>query len=221
MSGERRSFRREPEEKRREALILAALDLMAEEGPGATTVRAIAERAGITPGLIRHYFETKDALTRAAYRWMMERMTEESEAACRASDSPEAALAALVCATLRPPVMEGSRVRLWAGFLHMVHQDPAMRAEHEATYTQYRDLIQSQIQRLPGKADPAIARPLAIACNAVIDGLWLEGGTLPESFAEGEIAAIGLRSVSAILGLDLTRHPRPHPENGGQEGPAP
>jgi len=30
--------------------------------------------------------------------------------------------------------------------------------------------------------DPIILRQLAIACNAVIDGLWLEGGALPDDF---------------------------------------
>lgn len=204
MPPERRSFHRAPEERRREDLILAALDIMSEGGPGAATVRAIAERAGITPGLIRHYFDSKDELTRAAYRWLMDRMTEDSQAASAGAAAPEAALAALVQATLRPPVMEGGRLRLWAGFLQMVHADPAMRAVHEATYTRYRDLIQSLIQRLPGKADPALARPLAIACNAVIDGLWLEGAALPDGFATGEIERIGLDAVSAILGTDLT-----------------
>ena len=68
MTGERRKFRREGEERRRDALIAAALDLVSEGGPEAATVRAIAERAGVTPGLIRHYFRTKEDLTRAAYR---------------------------------------------------------------------------------------------------------------------------------------------------------
>ena len=46
-------------------------------------------------------------------------------------------------------------------------------------------------------------RQLAIACNAVIDGLWLEGSTLPDAFAKGELVRIGMRSVGAILGIDL------------------
>ncbi len=46
-------------------------------------------------------------------------------------------------------------------------------------------------------------RSQAIACNAVIDGLWLAGSMLPESFHPGELEQIGLASVGAILGLDL------------------
>lgn len=204
MTADRRSFRRESEDQRRESLILAALELMSEGGPAAATVRAIAERAGTTPGLIRHYFQSKDQLTRDAYRWMMDRMTTDSQSASATASSPEAALAALIRSSLRPPVMDGTRVRLWAGFLHMVQDDQAMREVHMATYTRYRDLLQSLIQRLPGKGNPGVARGLAIACNAVIDGLWLEGGTLPDSFAPREIEQIGLSAISAILGTDLT-----------------
>ena len=52
MSAERRIYRRESEETRREALIQATLDLVAEGGGQAATVRAIAGRAGVTAGLI-------------------------------------------------------------------------------------------------------------------------------------------------------------------------
>ncbi len=207
MSTERRSYRREPEERRREALIAAAIELMAEGGPQAATVRAIAERAGTTPGLIRHYFQSKDDLTRAAYAAMMNRMTAESEQATREARDPVEALAAFVATSLRPPVMDGERVRLWAGFLHHVRRDPAMRDVHEATYLGYRDRLQAMIASLPGNEAAEVARPLAIACNAVIDGLWLEGGTLPASFAEGEVERIGLSAVSAILGIALPALP--------------
>lgn len=204
MAEDRRPYRRESQESRREALITAALELMAEGGAQAATVRAIADRAGITPGLIRHYFQTKDDLTRAAYAALMERMAEQSlRATLTAPDDPAARLAAFVAASLRPPVMTGDRVRPWAGFLHLVQRDPMMRAVHEATYLGYRNRLQALIQTLPGKGDPVQARALAIACNAVIDGLWLEGGTLPEGFAPQELEQIGLQAIAAILGTAL------------------
>ncbi|TGD43442.1 TetR family transcriptional regulator [Pseudotabrizicola sediminis] len=216
MAEDRRPYRRETQEHRREALITAALELMAEGGPQAATVRAIAARAGITAGLIRHYFQSKDDLTRAAYATLMERMTAESLAASCATDDPAAQLAAFVAASLRPPVMDGERVRLWAGFLHHVRRDPKMHAVHEATYLNYRDRLQALIQALPGKGDPAKARVLSIACNAVIDGLWMEGGTLSDSFAAGEMEQIGLSAIAAILNVPL---PPPPPAPNSAEVP--
>lgn len=201
----RRPYRRETSERRRDDLIAAALAVMAEAGPGAMTVRTIADRAGISAGLIRHHFRSKEHLIRAAFAAMMDRMTETPrQVAAEYPASPHRAIAALVSASLRPPVMEPDRVGQWAGFLNLVRQDPVMRDLHEAAYLKYRDMLQAHIQQLPGKEDPRLARQLAIACNGVIDGLWLEGGTLPHSFAPGEVERIGLASVSSLLGIDLS-----------------
>jgi hypothetical protein len=80
-----------------------------------------------------------------------------------------------------------------------------MRETHIATYHDYRDRLQALIAALPRQALPAQLRAEAIACNAVIDGLWLEASVLPEAFAPGEVERIGLSSVGAILGVDLAR----------------
>lgn len=201
---ERRTYRRQGEERRREALIAAALDLIAEGGPQAATVRAIADRAGVTPGLIRHYFQTKDHLTQAAYRHVMETMTTDSTRVLQtAPDDPTARLAAFVAASLRPPVVDPVAMGIWAGFMHMVRRDVAMKEIHSQTYLGYRDLLQQLIADLGRGTTPDVLRTQAIASNAVIDGLWMEGCVLPDSFAIGELERIGLMSVGSILGLDL------------------
>ncbi|PZR00381.1 MAG: TetR family transcriptional regulator [Cereibacter sphaeroides] len=213
MTGERRKFRREGEELRRDALIAAALQLIGEGGPQAATVRAIAERAGVTAGLIRHYFNTKEDLTRAAYTALMDRMTGDTAAALETSpQTPEARLATFVAASLRPPVVDPDALSRWAAMLHGTRTDPEMRAVHQAGYFGYRDRLEVLISALPRKVDDARLHADAIACNALIDGLWLEGSALPHAFAPDELVEIGLTSVSAILGFDLTPHlPRNDP----------
>ena len=107
---ERRNFRREGEERRREALIAAALQLVADGGAQAATVRAIAMRAGVTPGLIRHYFHSKEDLTRAAYLHLMNQMTADNARVLETAPAdPAARLAAFVAASLRPPVVDPVR----------------------------------------------------------------------------------------------------------------
>ena len=203
-TGERRPYKRVGEEVRREALIAAALELIAEGGIAAATVRAIAEKAGVTPGLIRHYFKAKEDLTRAAYQTLMDRMIAGSAMVLdTAPDGAVARLAAFVATSLRPPVVDPAAMGLWAGFIHRVQRDPMLREVHRTTYLGYRDVLQCLIAALPRNADAATLRAEAIACNGVIDGLWLEGCALPEAFVKDELAEIGLRSVGAILGVDL------------------
>lgn len=204
MSAARKVYKRESEEARRDALILAAMDLVALGGPQAATVRAIANRAGVTPGLIRHYFASKEELTRAAYRRLMDWLTRDSAGVLVSGDlGPKARLAAFVSASLRPPVVDPGRLGLWAGFLNALRTDPLMREVHEQGYRAYRDILESLIAQLPRAADAAQCRRDAIACNAVIDGLWLEGSALPEGFAPGELESIGLAAISAILNIDI------------------
>ena len=201
---ERRPYHREPEEKRRTQLMRAALDLIAEGGPQAATVREIAARAGVTPGLIRHYFHSKDALTRAAYRHLMDGMTAQSDEELTATPSePRARLAAFIAASMRPPVLDAKAVALWAGFLHDVQRDAEMLEVHRASYLHYRDRLQALITALPRERSAEGLRQDAIACNALIDGLWMEGSILTDTFKPDDLTEIALRSCGAILGADL------------------
>jgi TetR/AcrR family transcriptional repressor of bet genes len=200
----RRPYHRETEARRREDLIAAALVLVAEGGMAAATVRAIAERAGVTPGLIRHYFKSKEELTRAAYLHLMDKMLVDSVAGLNnGSDDPFQRFADFIATTVRPPVVDATTVGLWAGFLQLTRTDLAIRDVHKHTYLAFRDELQSQITCLPRAATEAQLRYEAIACNAVLDGLWLEGSLLPEGFAAGELVTVALDSIGAILGLKL------------------
>src|SRR3989442_12160775 len=65
--GKERSMARTPKvvEDRREQIIDAAMRVFAEKGFGKATNKDIAREAGITPGLIYYYFESKEALLKA------------------------------------------------------------------------------------------------------------------------------------------------------------
>lgn len=212
MTIERRKFKREGEEKRRDQLIGAALELIAAEGLRGATVRAIAAHAGVTQGLIRHYFSSKEDLIRAAYFAHMDRMSSGSQTASeQVAGGPEARLAAFAAAALRPPVADPHAFGLWASFVRFVREDPDMKQVHRATYLQFRDGLQSLIAALPGTRTTTEARRLAIACNGVIDGLWLEASIFAEGFDPDEPARIGLDAIGKILGADILAHLPPLP----------
>lgn len=201
-------FRRERPEIRREALIAATLELVAESGVRGATVREIAKRANVTQGMIRHLFSSKDDLVAAAYALHMETMTNNTVA----QSAPEGKtarekLVSFINAALMPPVVDPKSVSLWASFLNKVREDAHMRAIHEQTYRAFRDRLEALIHSALKEADITTSendvRRYAIAANAVIDGLWLEGGALPEAFAVNELPSIGVASVGAIIGLPL------------------
>ena len=144
----------------------------------------------------------------AAFQRHMESLTDATGAVVdEEHGSALERLAAFVVAALTPPVVDAQAVALWAGFIHLVQRDPSMRAIHARTYFEFRDQLEGLIGEALAEAEKpcgtALLRKSAIACNAVLDGLWLEGGALPESFEPGELPEVGLASVGAILGLDL------------------
>ncbi len=205
----KRTYSRVHPDQRRDELIAATLRLIASKGVRSATVRAIAEEAKVTPGLIRHYFLSKEELISSAYECHMSKMIEDSESTVGADcSSAVQKLAGFITGSLTPPVVDRRGVALWAGLFQLVLHDRQMRETHEKTYIQYRNRIEMLIaQALAEEGKPAskkILRRYAIASNAVIDGLWLEGGALAEAFKVGELAEIGLDTIGALLGLELS-----------------
>ncbi|EQD44306.1 Transcriptional regulator, TetR-like, DNA-binding, bacterial/archaeal domain protein, partial [mine drainage metagenome] len=65
--------REEPEEQRRRQLIEVTIDSLAEVGYVGSTLAQIAQRAGVSPGLVAHYFGDKDGLLEATFRTLSRR----------------------------------------------------------------------------------------------------------------------------------------------------
>ncbi|MEQ4722998.1 TetR/AcrR family transcriptional regulator [Nonomuraea sp. B19D2] len=60
--------RKEQAEWRREQLLDAALGVFAHKGVDGASIKDLAEAAGVTPGLLYRYFDSKDALVEALLR---------------------------------------------------------------------------------------------------------------------------------------------------------
>ncbi len=136
-------------------------------------------------------------------------MTVQASDALKNADSdPRARLSAFVTANLGTPIMDPHNLSLWAGFIGLVHADPAMAAAHRDGYLGFRDeleaLIRDALLATSKPADGSITRRYAIAINAIIDGLWLEGCLAGDIFADGELAETGIAAIEAVLGISLS-----------------
>lgn len=204
----RRSFHHESEDARRQALVAATLDCIVDFGLQGATVRQIADRAGVTAGLIRHYFAGKDNLFQAAYREVVETMFDTAQrSADEHQGDPLARLSVFVLANFKPPVIDQRMLALWATFIAQTGVDPALAGIHREGYISYRETIEHLVKdamKAAGKASTSEDRRVqAIAINGVIDGLWLEGCMAADMFAEGELGRIALLAVERLTGLTL------------------
>ncbi len=202
----RRSYTRAPEAERRDNLIAATLDCVAEFGIAGATVRQIAARAGVTGGLIRHYFDGKDQMMQAAYRQLMTQMCAPSHAIAKQDDPGSVRLRRLVATNLSPPVADARTISLWAAFIGHIPINPEFAAIHREHYTAFLASLAQTIGNClaeSGRTTDRVERHrLAVAVNGLIDGLWLEGSLIGDLFDQGEIVHMALQSVERLLALD-------------------
>lgn len=204
----RRPFQHQTEDVRRHELIAATLDCIVDFGLQGATVRQIAQRAGVTAGLIRHYFTSKEMLFQAAYREVMETMFETARKMADVHEGdPLNRLKVFVLANFMPPVIDQRMLSLWATFISQTGVDTALAAIHREGYLVYRETLEGLIENAmvaEGRESTAAERRmLAIAINGIIDGLWLEGCMAPDMFPENELARVALQSVERLTGLEF------------------
>lgn len=204
----RRSFSRETPEQRREDLIRATLQVIGEGGAKAASIRNIAARADVTLGLIRHYFTTKEELINEAYEVYLTNLIDLSMAADQATDLPARdRLRAVIEANFTAPVLLPQSVMLWAAFIEMTGQSPEMGRIHARIYAGARNRLETLIREVLAEAGREAGagecRDMAVACNAMINGLWIEAVRMPPAAEEPYPARVALMAISAIVGVDL------------------
>jgi len=191
-------FTREDADTRRLALIEATSSCLAELGVAGTSVRTICARAGVSPGLLRHYFDGIDALIAATYAHVTATVGATLAAAVAEADpQPRARLIAYATANFRPPIADPALLATWIAFWSLVKTDPAIAAIHAETYAGSRRDLETLL------ADCGLAQPeamlAAIALTALIDGLWLELTLDPASFTPEQASAMAIRWVDALV----------------------
>jgi len=196
MTDARQAFTRESADARRADLIDAAAACLAEQGLAGTTVRAICARAGVSPGLLRHYFGGIDDLIAATYRATSDRMDAIfADAVAAAGCDPRARLTAYLTASFRPPVTDPELLGAWTAFWALARSDARMAAIHAQSYAGYR----ARLGELLAACGAADAKRLAILLTAMVDGLWLELSLDPASFGAEAAVAMIERAVTALV----------------------
>jgi TetR/AcrR family transcriptional repressor of bet genes len=115
----------------RELLSNATWEVLADSGLPGLTLRAVAERAGCTTGLVMHAFPTKKALLLHARDLLYDRTAVRADAAEAASPDAFGALEAVLgCGSDGDADREESRV--WVGFLAAALADDDLAERHRA-----------------------------------------------------------------------------------------
>ncbi len=165
---------------RREQLIRATFETIDEIGLAEATVATIARKAGLSSGIVAHYFGDKDGLLNAAMRQIL-RDLKQAVASRRAASGTDARaqLRAIVDGNFDDTQINGTAMRVWLTFwAASMHQPELARLQRANDQRLYSNLCHVFQQRLARAQAQAAARGLA----AMIDGLWLRGSLVGGAF---------------------------------------
>ena len=192
------TFTRTDPDTRRASLIAATTRVLARDGAGGASVRAIALEAGASPGLVTHHFGGVDALIAATYAQVDAEVAIALDAAVEgAGDDPLARLRAYVAASFAPPIGTRDLLATWIAFWSLVIARPDIAALHDTGYARFRARLEKLL------ADCGVAagerRSAAIAITALVDGLWLELCLSPGVLTTDEAQRIAETQIGRML----------------------
>jgi AcrR family transcriptional regulator len=166
----------------RERVLDATLELIGEHGVGGVTNRAVAARAGVSPGSLSYHFPSQTALLREALLRFVVSEAARLEALADGSselDPLAAGVQAIVEGADRRAVLAQTELYLQAC------RDPELQAVAAQAYTAY-DAAARRVLDALGVPDP---EPLVPALIALVDGYQLRrlalGGVEGASLVDG------------------------------------
>ena len=170
---------------RRQQLIDATLECLAEFGHSGTTVRVVCARAGVSPGMVKLYFEGIDDLIAASYAYLGTYVADIFEQAmAQAGDDPLKRLRAVVDANFRSPVLARNKLAIWLAFWSLVPTKIEIRKAHAMIYGRYRQRLGKLIERIAAAHALYLdVRRTVFALVAMIEGLWLQLCLEPSRFS--------------------------------------
>lgn len=180
------------EEDRRAELLRAAADEVARRGVDRVRLRDVAKAAGVSIGLLQHYFETRDGLVREAFELAaLDSLRRRVDAA---PDDPWERLCAVLDDIVLPEDAEREAVS-WVDLCASAIRHPELRPTVARVQDGWRELLRGALE--DGVARGRLAPPLdpdtaATAINALIDGFEL-------SVAAGAIELGDRRAARELL----------------------
>jgi len=151
-------------------LVEVTIDSLAEVGYVGTTLAEIARRAGVSPGLVAHYFGDKDALLAAAFRTLARSLAARMRARLALAHTPRARVQAVIDTNLAPEEFDRRSGTAWLAFWGQVLHVEGLKRVQTAYQRRMLSNLRSDLRQMLPAAE---ARSLAAMIAAMIDGVYL------------------------------------------------
>ena len=166
------------DEIRSPQLIHATMQVIDNVGLQGASVSLISKAAGVSPGIINHYFGGKDGLLEATMRSVLRQLSEGVQDRISQQDPDDVVgrIKAIVGGNFDPRQLDSKVVKTWLAFWSQAMHDPML-------YRLQRVNEQRLLSHLRGELKQVMPREqaqfVAQAIAALIDGIWLRGALTP------------------------------------------
>lgn len=181
---------------RRRQTIEATIAAIHAHGYDAVTMARVAARAGMSAGLIAHYFGSKGELLAATMRSLLTDLQAlVSRRLAEAGSAPRARIAAIVSANFDETQSTPQIVAAWLAFWGQVPHEPALRRLQRVYSRRLESNLRRELGRM-GLGEAERAR-LAECVASLIDGIWMRA-----ALSDGDLDAPAARRL-VLETLDL------------------
>ncbi len=188
---------------RRDQMLAAAAQLIAERGFSDTRIADVAERVGASPALVIYYFGTKDSLLTEALRWSERSFYASVEEMLQKTPSLERRIEKLVSGCLPNSRQIPSDWGLWFDLWVQAFRHPEVKKDRVDIDQQWRDLITRVVQAGvdSGEIAKLDVQAFTIMWTALLDGLVVQVA-LEDPLVDGKRARrVALDVARKELGL--------------------
>jgi TetR/AcrR family transcriptional repressor of bet genes len=155
---------------RREELLRATLDTIREVGLQNTTVARLSAHAGMSQGMVHHYFKNKAEIVEAAIRYANAELRDDLIQEVNSVRTPVDHLFKIIEINFSERRFTKEATRFWVSFCAEVPFNPTFHRIQRVIHRRMRsNLLSCLKQLLPEKEALNVAEDL----SNMIDGLWL------------------------------------------------
>ena len=198
---------------RHQEILEAAARVITDRGLAETRISDIADRCGVSPGLILYYFESKDRLLVEALTSANDQFYLRLSREMRRMDSAREQLERLVELSVPGLLPEFERLDEWALWIEIwvrALRDPKLAQEREALDRRWRQSIADIIRlgRSTGEfPEGQDADQLGLELGAMIDGLAIQCLMNDTAFTPARMHAVAMDVSARLIGFELVGAP--------------
>jgi len=159
---------------RKQQIINATLDCIDQLGLSQTTLASIANKAGVSQGVVVFHFQSKEALLEKALQFLSREYGECWQSAiAQAPDDPISQLKALVNATFTPSICNRKKISVWYAFWGESRSRPKYQQVCGHQDKQFSETLLSICEQIANRRQARLpALTAALSIEGMIDGLW-------------------------------------------------